>query len=56
MWGPKMEIERMYERFFELPISVVLVVLWFAGLAVVIPWVVTFYLCVSALVGMLLGA
>jgi hypothetical protein len=51
-----MKIERLCERFLELPGWVVLVSLWFAGLAVLAPLVVAFYLSASALVRMVLGA
>jgi hypothetical protein len=48
-------IEQAYRRFLELPIVVVLVVLWLAGVAVLGIFVLAIYLYGSALMRMLLG-
>jgi hypothetical protein len=48
-------IKRAYRWFLRLPVAVVLVVLWFAGLAVLGLSVLAIYLYGSALARMLLG-
>jgi hypothetical protein len=47
----KRAIGRAYERFLELPVPLVLVVLWLAGLAVFSSLALAFYLYVSSLAG-----
>jgi hypothetical protein len=44
-------IGRTYERFLQLPVPLVLVVLWLAGLAVLSSLALVFYLYVSLLAG-----
>ena len=44
-------IGQVYERFLELPVLLVLVVLWFAGLVVLSSLALAFYLYVSLLAG-----
>ena len=44
-------LERGYERFLELPVPLVLVVLWFAGLALLGVCALALYLYVSLLMG-----
>ena len=44
-------MERGYERFLELPVPLVLVVLWFAGLALLGVCALALYLYVSLLMG-----
>jgi hypothetical protein len=56
MWGSKMGIEPIFERLLKLPVLAVLAVMWIAGLAMLVTLGMAFYLCVSALAGMLLGA
>ncbi len=51
----KGRLERAYERFLEFPVPLVLVVLWFLGLAVIGSLVLALYLYGSALVRMLLA-
>ena len=51
----KHAIERAYERFLELPVPLVLVVLWFAGLAIVGSLGLVLYLYGASLVQVLTG-
>jgi hypothetical protein len=46
---------RIYARFVELPVPVVLVVLWLVGVVLLSTGVLVLYLFASALVRMLLG-
>jgi hypothetical protein len=41
----KGRIVRAYERFLELPVTIVLVVLWLAGMGLVVLCVLALYLC-----------
>lgn len=49
-------IQRTYEKFLELPVPVVLFLLWLAGLIVLSLCVFVLYLYGSALVQIILGA
>ncbi len=49
-------LERAYERFLELPVPVILAVLWLVGMVLLGSCVLAFYLYGSALVRILLGA
>lgn len=49
-------IQRAYEKFLELPVPVVLILLWLAGLIVLSLCAFVLYLYGSALAQMILGA
>jgi hypothetical protein len=51
----QLTLERTYEGFLELPVPVVLVVLWVLGLVIVGSLALALYLYGSALVRMVLG-
>jgi hypothetical protein len=53
--GGKNWIVVAYERLYELPVPVILALLWLAGVALLSSCALVLYLCGSALVRMLLG-
>lgn len=53
--GKKNWIVETYERFYELPVPVILAVLWLVGAVLLSSYALVLYLYWSALVRMLLG-
>jgi hypothetical protein len=52
----KGRIVRTYERFLDLPVAIVLVVLWLAGTGLVVLGALTLYLCWTFLRAVLIGS
>jgi hypothetical protein len=54
--GEKKRVLQAYERFYELPVPVILALMWLVGVVLLSSCALVLYLCGSALARMLLGS